>query len=177
MELKQYVAKRAQIDVDNLYGCEIFNHQIYRNFEAPNSDSQYLSIQELISPSDDIIFYELQAGENDTIVPVLSTCQQEGFNTPSLFGVPFFIVLTSEQMNNPLSIRKKLEQAYRHMSGGFINFDSTTPKGDIRTLDMFPLLKLKYPNLNLEKYEKYLDDAIPTNTGRCEFLELDSIAK
>ena len=172
MELKQYVAKRAQIDVDNLYGCEIFNHQIYRNFEAPNSDSQYLSIQELISPSDDIIFYELQAGENDTIVPVLSTCQQEGFNTPSLFGVPFFIVLTSEQMNNPLSIRKKLEQAYRHMSGGFINFDSTTPKGDIRALDMFPLLKLKYPNLNLEKYEKYLDDAIPTNTGKSEFFRI-----
>ena len=172
MELKQYVAKRAQIDVANLYGCEIFNHQIYRNFEDPNSDSQYLSIQELISPSDDIILYELQAGENDTIVPVLSTCQQDGFNTPSLFGVPFFIVLSPEQMNNPLSIRKKLEQAYSHLSGGFINFDSATPKEDIRTLDMFPLLKLRYPNVNLEKYEKCLDDAIPTNSGRFEFFRI-----
>lgn len=158
-DLKQYIADKAEMDVNNIYGCDIFSHQFYNNFESANSQAKFLGVKELISETDLVIFYEIQTGPSDVIVPVLNTCLDDGFTSSRLFGVPFFITLSPEELSDPFIVRKKLEDQYKHLSGGFINFPSYEAKedddGDI-SIEMFPLLKAKYPDVDYEQYTKYL---------------------
>lgn len=155
-ELKKYIAKCANMDADNLYGCEIFNHQFYNYFEASNSNAQYLPIKELISDVDDIIFYEItRTSIDDIIVPVLNTKMENGFKNARLFGVPFFLVLSKEEFNNPGAIRKQLEKCYSLLSGGFIEFPSLE-SGKKLDLESFPLLMEKYPETDFSKFQDFI---------------------
>lgn len=163
-DLKNYVGKYANIDPKNLYGCENFSHQFYNNYESVESNSQFLPIQELISESDDVIFYEIVASENDTIVPILNSRIEEGFRSPRLFGVPFFIVLSPEERRNPGAIRCKIEKYYSHLSGGFVEFRSQSEEED-HSLSSFPLLQEKYPQSTFHECQKFLQYAIHEDIG------------
>ncbi|QLQ78805.1 hypothetical protein HG537_0B01530 [Torulaspora globosa] len=142
-QLKTYVAEYAKIDPSNLYGCEIFNHQFCSYYESPETMSHFLSVQELLSDPEDVIFYELVASPTDIIVPVLNTRIEEGFRTPSLFGVPFFLVLSPDEARNPGLIRLKLEKCYTNLSGGFIEFPLST-MDEVPSIESRPLLQQKY---------------------------------
>ena len=170
-ELKDYVAEYARIDSRYLYGCEIFNHQFCNNYESPDTMSQYLPISELISESDDVIFYELNASSDDTIVPVLNTRIEDNFNTPQLFGVPFFLVLSPAELHNPSLIRLKLERQYTHLSGGFLEFplSSIEQPNDIES---FSLLKTKYQENDLIAYQDLLAYAVPEDSNVNEFFSI-----
>ncbi|CCE61337.1 hypothetical protein TPHA_0A02540 [Tetrapisispora phaffii CBS 4417] len=122
-ELKEYVSNIVNIAFDSLYGCEIYNHQVFNYFESLTSSSRYLPIKELISDLDDIIFYELIVDPDKHMVfPVLNTLIDGTYKSPMLFGVPFFIVLRKEDLNNPGAIRKSLEISFSKLSGGFGSF-------------------------------------------------------
>ncbi|KAG0672476.1 CSN-associated deubiquitinating enzyme Ubp12 [Maudiozyma exigua] len=158
-DLKQYIADKAEMDVNHIYGCDVFSHQFYNNFESDNSQAKFLGVRELISETDLVIFYEIQASTGDLIIPVLNTCLEDGFTSSRLFGVPFFITLSAEELNDPFILKKKLEDQYKHLSGGFINFPSYENKEDgdgVLSIDKFPLLKTKYPNADFEYYGTYL---------------------
>lgn len=170
-DLKNYVSKCVNIDADNLSGCEIFGHQFYNNFEMPDSNSQYLPLHELISESDIIIFYELPADENDVIVPVLNSYRDPQFPSPSLFGVPFFIILKSNQLNNPLYIRKKLQDMYINLSGGHIPFNHIDSETPLSFTD-FPLLVNKYSAEELSKYSEIIKFATRTTDNGKEFFKI-----
>lgn len=163
-DLKEYVAKYAEIDPKNLYGCEIFSHQFYNNYESSQSSSQFLPIQELISESDDVIFYEIIASENDIIVPILNSRIEEGFKSPRLFGVPFFIVLSPAERVNPGAIRYKIEKHYSHLSGGYVEFPLLSEIED-RSLNSFPLLQDTYSDIPFDQYQEFLKYAIDEDIG------------
>lgn len=167
-ELKDYVAEYAKVDSQNLYGCEIFNHQFCSNFENPSTMSNYLPIQELISESDDIIFYELIACRDDLIIPVLNTVIEGNFNTPQLFGVPFFLVLSPAEAKNPGLIRLKLERQYANLSGGFVEFPLSSIE-EPHNSDAFPLLKTKYHEGKLSLCQEILNHAIPEESNVAAF--------
>lgn len=170
-DLKEYVAKYAEIDPQNLYGCEIFSHQFYTNYESPASNSQFLPIQELISESDDVIFYEIIASADDIIVPVLNSRIEEGFKSPRLFGVPFFIVLSPQEKTNPGAIRYKIERYYTHLSGGFVEFPMQS-LGEANALSPIPSLLEKHPDVSFDQYKDILQ-----YTMREEVESIDSYFK
>ncbi|SMN19409.1 similar to Saccharomyces cerevisiae YJL197W UBP12 Ubiquitin carboxyl-terminal hydrolase [Maudiozyma saulgeensis] len=167
-DLKEYIAKKAQLDVNNIYGCDIFSHQFYNNFESNNSQSNFLGVKELISENDLVIFYEIQAEKGDTIIPVLNTSIEDGFTSSRLFGIPFFISLSPSEINNPLIVRRKLENQYKYLSGGYIHFPSQNKEyddnddGSAVSIDKFQSIREKYPDVDLEKYTEYLKYANPT---------------
>lgn len=142
-QLKTYVGEYVKIDPNNLYGCEIFNHQFCSNYESPDTMSHFLPIHEMISDSDDVIFYELLASSTDIIVPVINTRIEEGFETPGVFGVPFFLVLSPEEVVNPGLIRLKLEKCYTNLSGGFVEFPLSMVE-ERPSAESRPLLQQKY---------------------------------
>ncbi|QLL31292.1 hypothetical protein HG536_0B01550 [Torulaspora globosa] len=152
-QLKTYVGEYAKIEPSNLYGCEIFNHQFCSNYESPETMSHFLPVQELISDPEDVIFYELVASPTDIIVPVLNTRIEEGFETASLFGVPFFIVLSSDEAKNPGLIRLKLEKYYTNLSGGFVEFPLST-MNEVPSIESRPLLQQKYNRDELCAHEE-----------------------
>ncbi|CCD23082.1 putative ubiquitin-specific protease UBP12 NDAI_0B00480 [Naumovozyma dairenensis CBS 421] len=160
LDLKSYISECTGIKIQNLFGCEIFSHQFYTNYETVESNSQFLPLQELISDQDDVIFYEINISNDEIIVPVLNTKVEENFSRPSLFGVPFFITLSASELDNPCLIRYKLEKCYSNLSGGFIPFPSTEQE-EFPTLDDFPLLSAKYPKEALEKYTDVLHYSVP----------------
>lgn len=155
-DLKNYVGKILGLDPNTLFGCEIFSNQIYVNYESIESNAQFLTLQELIKPADDVIFYELPTiDDNEIIVPVVNTRFEKGYRNAMLFGVPFFITLSKEERNNPAAIRMKLQKRFVHLSGGFISF--ATPVGDqVDLVHSFPLLAEKYPDIELQDYKDIL---------------------
>lgn len=142
-QLKAYVGDYAKIDPKNLYGCEIFNHQLCSNYESAETMSHFLPIHELISDADDVIFYELLVSATDIIVPVLNTRIEEGFETPTVFGVPFFLVLSPQEAKNPGLIRSKLEKCYTNLSGGFVEFPFSI-MDEQPSIESRPMLLRKY---------------------------------
>ncbi|AQZ14147.1 UBP12 (YJL197W) [Zygosaccharomyces parabailii] len=158
-DLKEYVSRYAEIDSHNLYGCEIFSHQFYNNYESPESNSQFLPIQELISESDDVIFYEIQASEDDIIVPVLNSRIEEGFKSPRLFGVPFFIVLSPLDRTNPGAVRYTIENYYSHLSGGFVEFPLQR-SDELSSSSTLTFLSERYPNVNFDEIKDILEYVI-----------------
>lgn len=173
-DLKNYISRCVEIDASNLYGCEIFGHQFYNNFEMPDSNSQYLPLQELISESDIIIFYELTAEQDDIIVPVLNSCMDPDFSSPALFGVPFFLVFKPHEINNPTLVRKRLEDMYVNLSGGFIPFDRTKLEKTV-TLEDFPLLTERHPEADLSSYSEIIKYATPEVENSNPFFKIKSL--
>lgn len=157
-DLKSYISSLANIDAEDLYGCEIFNYQFYNNFESTDSNSSYLPLQELISESDDIVFYEISAKSDDIIVPVINTRAEEGYNMPSLFGVPFFIVITPDERMNPFAIYHKLEKLYTNLSGGYIQFPDVIDASKDPT-EYFSILIEKYGAEKFQELSSILKDA------------------
>lgn len=170
-DLKSYVAKCVSMNVEDLYGCEIFNHQIYNNFESPESNARYLPLPGLISETDIIIFYELPTEKDDVIIPVYSTCVPNGYKNSSLFGIPFFVVLKQDELNNVTLIRRKLERCYTNLSGGFSPFESTNFTEDL-TIDDFPLIKEMYPGTDFSQYSELIKHGVPTLETKEAFFEI-----
>lgn len=113
--LKTYVANKLSLDPKDLFTCEIWSDQFYKNFESSESQSGYLPISDLISSSDIIVMYEVRHSEKDLIVPILNTVLPDS-GIPSAFGVPFFISLNEEERNSFGLIRKKIELKYEQLS-------------------------------------------------------------
>lgn len=157
-DLKKYIAKRTGLEKKNLYGFEIYTHQFYNNYES--SDSGYLSVQELISETDDVIFYEIPDAESNIIVPVINTKIDAGFKSNRPFGVPFFLSFNESEINNPGLIRYKLEKRYSTLSGGFIEFP-LLPNVGATELDDLPKLKEKYSEEDFTKYEELIKYSLP----------------
>ena len=170
-DLKDYVSKCVDIDANNLFGCEIFDHQFCNNFEMTDSNSQYLPVHELILESDIIVSYELTAEDNDIIVPVFNSYIDPEFSSPSLFGVPFFIVLKLNQLNNPTYIRKKLQYMYINLSGGYIPFKHTDSETSTSFTDL-PLLMDKYSSDELSNYNEIIKFATPNSDDGKEFFRI-----
>ncbi|CAI4034240.1 hypothetical protein SMKI_10G0230 [Saccharomyces mikatae IFO 1815] len=166
MDLKKYVGKISGLDPNTLFGCEIFSNQVYVNYESAESNAQFLTLQELIKPADDVVFYELPVTEkNEIIVPVLNSRVEKGYRSATLFGVPFFITLTEDEMNNPGAIRMKLQRRFVHLSGGFIPF--AEPVGNwVDFAESFPLLVEKYPGIELQQYKDILQYAFNSVTDK-----------
>lgn len=85
----------------------------------------------------------------------MNTRIEKGYKNAKLFGVPFFITLKEDELNNPGAIRMKLQNRFVHLSGGYIPFPE--PVGN-RTdfADAFPLLVEKYPDVEFEQYKDIL---------------------
>ncbi|CCK69329.1 putative ubiquitin-specific protease UBP12 KNAG_0C02180 [Huiozyma naganishii CBS 8797] len=157
-DLKEYVAKCLGMNAQNLYGCEVFNHQFYNNFESPDSTAQYLPIYELISESDIVVFYELVSEPGDLIIPVLNAISNKESNNDSLFGVPFFITIKAADVNNITLLRHKLEKEYINLSGGYVS-PKSTENNEIKDIAAFPLLQEKYPDVDFKEYTDILQYA------------------
>ncbi|SCU95971.1 LAFA_0G03488g1_1 [Lachancea sp. 'fantastica'] len=161
-DLKHYIAKAADLKVENLIGAEVFNHAFYNNYESASSDSKYLPINDLASEGDTIVFYEVARDSNTLIVPVLNTEIEEGFPSPKLFGYPFFIALSKDDLNCYGAIKKQLEKHYGNLSGNFI--DSQSPlASESSTAEAPELLKKKYPNVDFTDYKKDIENSSSTN--------------
>lgn len=159
-DLKNYVAKTANMSADDLIGTEIFNHTFYNNYESENSDSRYLPVDELISETDQVVFYEVPRGKNDLLVPVLNTKYEEGMRNATLFGFPFFIALSEDDLRCYGAIRKQLEKSYVHLSGGFVDFPLVSREAEPE-LDSFALLKEKHQNADLSEYQTDVKNSNP----------------
>lgn len=175
-DLKDYVATYSNIDSSSLFGCEIFNHQFYRNFESPISDSNYLPVQELISETDDIIFYEIIINPGDIILPVINTRIEEGFNSPSLFGVPFFVTVSDEERRNPFLIYQKLEKLYTNLSGGYIQLRETL-NNENQLNAIFPNLVAKYGKEDMEPINDIIDTLYDPNDSTDGIFTLKTISE
>lgn len=155
-ELKEYIAKQASMNADDLIGCEIFNHQFYNNYES-NMEAEYLPISELISENDTVVFYELIRNPDDIVVPIFNTRIEDGYKTPRLFGYPFFIALSKDEQYSYGSIRKKIERCYQNFSGGFSEFPILSKVSENYGLDSLPLLSKKFPKEELDIVTKELE--------------------
>lgn len=113
--LKHYVADKLELDTNDLFTAEIYNHQFYNNFDSSDSQSGYLPISDLISANDTIVMYEIPQSEEDLVVPVFNTITTPN-NSPSAFGCPFFITLNKEERQSFGVIRKKLEAKYEQLT-------------------------------------------------------------
>ncbi|GMM54949.1 putative ubiquitin-specific protease [Maudiozyma humilis] len=179
-DLKKYIAEKAEMNVNDIYGCEIFSHQFYSNFEANNSNSNFLALRELISEGDVVIFYEIKANKGDIIIPVLNSCLEDGYSSARLFGIPFFIAMSPEEFKNPFLLRQKLEQNYMYLSGGPINFpDLNDGTEENISIDDFSFLKTKYPDIDLQKYIDHIKFVTPDLTSQTseEPVENESVQK
>ncbi|SCV03312.1 LANO_0G03378g1_1 [Lachancea nothofagi CBS 11611] len=159
-DLKLYVANAANMKPDDLIGAEIFNHAFYNNYESPNSDSKYLPVNDLVSESDVIVFYEVPRYDGHIIIPVLNVKVEEGFRSPRTFGYPFFISLDENELDCYGAIKRQLEKHYANLSGNFDSFPLVGRSGDA-TLDSLSLLKQKYPNVDLSLFSKDVENCTP----------------
>lgn len=142
--LKSYVASKLDLKVEHLFSAEIFNHQFYKNFENPESQSNYLPIQDLIAEGDVVVMYEIQHNEGDLIVPVFNTVLPPSSNIPDSFAIPFFISLTASERKSFGTIRRKLEDKYEQLST-FQYFTKVRENQSGKTFASkdFPLLNIK----------------------------------
>ncbi|AAS53998.2 AFR627Cp [Eremothecium gossypii ATCC 10895] len=163
-QLKEYVAKCANVDPANLFGAEVFNHQFYNNYEAPNSESQYLPIHELIGDSDVVVFYEIPRSEDSILIPVMNTIIEAGFKSAKLCGYPFFISLTKKEQSHYGIILEKLENAFLNLSGGFTEFPIISRKISDLTLESLPLLSEKIANPPTKELAAHLSYINPDET-------------
>ncbi|GMG30658.1 unnamed protein product [Ambrosiozyma monospora] len=177
-ELKYYVAEKIGVKSEHLIGLEVFRSQVYKNFEAKDSDTRYLPISDLIGDNDDIWFHQINHNSGDLVVPVFNTYSMGGPNTypnniksiPSefqskkkptnrnvkLFGIPFFITVSEEERYSFGSIRNKLEKRYDQLST-YGYFGKIRSQFNSRyTVDDFPLLKNieTQPNLKVESQDE-----------------------
>lgn len=173
-DLKKYVASCANMNANDLYGFEIFNHQFYNNYEA-NMESEYLPLSELISINDFVVFYEVRKNDDDLLLPVFNVVLEEGFATPRLFGLPFLISLTKEEQTQYGAIRNKLETAYQYFSGGFIDFPTLQSLSQPTTYDDLPILRSKYGELELKNFADELRWVNPALSPD-EFFEIQVLA-
>ena len=140
-DLKAYVSKMTGFPMNELICIEVFQSQVYKNYEDEDADTQYLPIYELINPEDDIWFYHIKNRPGDAVVPVFSTV---GEGKPKAFGVPFFITLTEEERNSYGSIRMKLEQRYSQLSTATYFEDMRRETKSQYEMDDFPNLSEEF---------------------------------
>ncbi|KAM3161521.1 Ubiquitinyl hydrolase 1 [Lachancea thermotolerans] len=159
-DLKNYVAEVANMNADDLIGAEIFNHAFYNNYESEGSSAKYLPIEDLISQSDVVAFYEVPRKPDDLVIPVLNSVLEQGFKTARSFGFPFFIALSETELHCYGMIRKKLEQHYTNWSGGFLNFPIISNDNEV-PLDSLGLLKQKYHSVDLSKFKIDIENCSP----------------
>ncbi|CUS25114.1 LAQU0S27e00452g1_1 [Lachancea quebecensis] len=162
-DLKKYVAEAANMKFDDLIGAEIFNHAFYNNYESEGSSAKYLPIEDLISQSDVVAFYEVPRKPSDLVVPVLNSVLEQGFKTARCFGFPFFIALSETELGCYGMIRKRLEQRYTNWSGGFLNFPIISNENEV-SLDSLSLVKQKYHSLDLSKFKIDIENCSPTSS-------------
>ncbi|ODV86681.1 hypothetical protein CANARDRAFT_27100 [[Candida] arabinofermentans NRRL YB-2248] len=141
-DLKAYIADRLSIPMNELIAVEIFRSQVYKNFEARDSDTRYLPISELISSGDDIWFYQIDHRPGDLVVPVFNTLvREQNYNMSKPFGIPFFITVSEEERCSYGIIREKLEKRYSQLST-YNYFEKVRSQSKSKhTIDDFPLLK------------------------------------
>ncbi|GME75905.1 unnamed protein product [Ambrosiozyma monospora] len=182
-ELKYYVSEKIGVKSEHLIGLEVFHSQVYKNFEAKDSDTRYLPIADLIGDNDDIWFHQINHKPGDLVVPVFNTYSMGSSNPYSninsvpgeftskkpasrnvkLFGIPFFITVSEEERYSFGAIRKKLEKRYDQLSTyGYFGKVRSQSKSRY-TVDDFPLLKHSetQPNLKVQSQnedEKVIDD-------------------
>ncbi|VEU22888.1 DEKNAAC103988 [Brettanomyces naardenensis] len=113
-DLKEYVSKAMNVPMNELICLEVFQSQVYKNYEDKDSDTRYMPISDLISKGDDIWFYQVPHDAGDLVVPVFSTVG--GGLSSKAFGIPFFITLSEEEQSSYGSIREKLEMKFTQLS-------------------------------------------------------------
>ncbi|ESW97058.1 hypothetical protein KL918_000669 [Ogataea parapolymorpha] len=113
-DLKVYVADKVKVPINELLAVEVFQSQVYKNFEAKDSDTRYLPISDLIGQNDEIWFHQIKHRPGDLIVPVFNTLSDSRNTKP--FGIPFFITVTEDECYSFGKIRRKLEQRYSQLS-------------------------------------------------------------
>lgn len=163
-QLKQYVAKKLDLNPDHLFTAEVWNSQFYKNFESSESQSGYLPLSELMSDEDNIYMYEVRHTPTDILVPVICTANPPS-NTPSAFGVPFIIALSPNDRKSFGSIRQKLEQKVEQLST-FHYFSKVRSNQASKkfTLNDFPLL-----SRTSDGYESDVSMANPEISGDYAF--------
>lgn len=138
-DLKVYVAKTLALEPNQLIGADIFNCQFYRIFENL-PDSSYMPINDLITTSDQIVFYEVVPGDHH--IPCFNTCKSSEGRVAA-FGNPFFISINSEEEKSFGCIRGKLERKYGQLST--FQYFHPESRGTYTAQD-FPLLKEEVPS-------------------------------
>ncbi|QPG75316.1 hypothetical protein FOA43_002668 [Brettanomyces nanus] len=115
-DLKAYVSRAIDVPMNEIICLEVFQSQVYKNYEDKDSDTRYLPISDLISKGDDIWFYQVCHEPGDLVVPVFSTVLGGPLLKNKVFGIPFFITLNEKERNSYGAIREKLEKRYTQLS-------------------------------------------------------------
>ncbi|SSD60895.1 uncharacterized protein SCODWIG_02656 [Saccharomycodes ludwigii] len=163
-------------NMTRLVGYECFNHQFYKNYEEENSDSQYLPINELISSTDIVVFNELEncdiaADECNFFIPVLNVKLETEFPTPSLFGYPFIVNFSRDELFSFGAVLYKMAEKLQNLTGlKLLESDVDIYEESIRKKQEFEqrihYLQQKYPNISnlheiLQKEYQYWKHGIP----------------
>ncbi|KAH3664077.1 hypothetical protein OGAPHI_004791 [Ogataea philodendri] len=130
-DLKAYVAEKLEVPINELIAVEVFQSQVYKNFEAKDSDIRFLPISDLIGPNYDVWFHQIKHKPGDLVVPVYSSLADT--RTSRAFGIPFFVTVSEEECYSFDTIKEKLEKRYEQLSTYTFAQNKSRPKVDSET--------------------------------------------
>lgn len=168
-DLKEYVSKAIDVESNDLICLEIFQSQVYKNYEDKDSDTRYMPIADLITKGDDIWFYQLTHETGDLVVPVFNTVTTStGLRGSKVFGIPFFITLSEAECRSYGAIREKLEHRYTQLST-YHYFEKVRSQKEY-TIDDFPKLDSKNRKLLAKADDDIISLANPDLPGDYAFI-------
>lgn len=113
-DLINYLSSFLNIDKDDLFLYEVFQHGIYADFQKNRIKNKFLPITEVIKDGDDVVVYIIPHDrENEVVVPVFNVVENDDslYRMENYFGIPLFITLAKDQLNSFGCIRQKLLEA------------------------------------------------------------------
>ncbi|KAK8441257.1 hypothetical protein ACI3L0_003784 [Candidozyma auris] len=148
-DLIGYLSSFLNVPSKDLFLFELFSNYFYRDFQENSAASKFYPINELISDNDIIVAYIIPHDpENDVILPVLNTVQDEdaSYDVAEPFGIPLFVTLNKNRdVYSFGTIRRKLEQTVKILSNADIEAKYMELKGSSTgsrfTAESFPLLR------------------------------------
>ncbi|KAG5437274.1 hypothetical protein PCANB_001067 [Pneumocystis canis] len=116
--MKAHIASKLGMDAHSLISSEIYAYKFYKHHSDANIVSAHLS------PHDQVYLYEMPCSISDfttnrhkIIIPVFHQKIEKAYRHPVAFGIPFFILLTSEEACSYDLIVKKIVEKYKQFIG------------------------------------------------------------
>lgn len=131
--MKAYVASKLNMDPHALTSSEIYAYKFYKH----HTDTSIVSTQ--LSPHDQVYLYEMPCSISDfatnrskIVIPIFHQRIEKSYQHPVAFGVPFFILLTPEEVCSYDIILKKITEKYKQFVGSkkICQTQETTQRGN-----------------------------------------------
>lgn len=109
-ELRKYVANQLSVDAKDLFIYDIFQNQVYKDYQSNSSETRFTPVLQQISLDDKVVIYYIPHDETDIIVPVQTLLESEDTSYKLLtpVAIPLFAKFTPEEADSFGTIISKM---------------------------------------------------------------------